>query len=416
MAAHAKAPFRVIVAGGGLVGLTAAHVLHKAGIDFVILEKHKTVLPAVGSVMTIWPQTFRILEQLGLNDTIAPMIEALRTNTVMVANDAKELDVSNFPDMVEKKCEKQVADLAEKYLRPYLSTYRVLVAQTESLPNVPTNIKCDGVGYGVTTQFMYGEKISVFALYEKLDNPTSEHHKYTDKDKADMLERWGDLMVVPGYTVRDVRARCRSPIGLYNCEEGLVERWHHGRIVLVGDAVRKLDPHTGQGYNEGVTDMVVLANGLRQMLLDHGQAGSLPGTAAVEAVSAAYKAKRMKQMGVVTETAKAFARMAAWLSWKDMVLAKYVQPYLPLNWLSLNYVLGPLIQGSPVLEWLEELRQPPAKMAWKHHPKVAKAVDQEGSSGRSATAVSKVSVAKKWTLVAGASAAAAAAGHRLRGR
>lgn len=103
MAAQASRPFRVIVAGGGLVGLMAAHILSKAGIDFVVLEKHNTVVPTVGSVMTIWPQTFRILEQLGLNDLVEPLTEALRTNIVMAANDARQMDVSDFPDMVEKK-------------------------------------------------------------------------------------------------------------------------------------------------------------------------------------------------------------------------------------------------------------------------------------------------------------------------
>lgn len=308
-------------------------------------------------------------------------------------------------------------ELAEKYQRPYLSTYRVLVAQIESLPGVPSNIKCDGVGYGVTTQLMYGNKISVFALYEKLETPVSDHHRYTDKDKVDMLERWGDLMVAPGYSVRDVQALCKPSTGMYDCEEGLVEKWHHERIVLVGDAVRKLDPHSGQGYNEGVTDLVVLVNGIRRMLLEQVQGDGIgPSTAAIAGVAAAYEAERMKSTGMVVELAKAFARMAAWLSWKDMVIAKYVQPYLPLNYLSLTYILGPLIREAPVLEWLEEPRQPPAQMAWKHHPKMDKVADEGEPSVQGVAAVSGASVSTKRMLVAGATAAAAGTRRRFQWR
>ncbi|KAI1168653.1 hypothetical protein F5B18DRAFT_595990 [Nemania serpens] len=56
MATH----FRAIIVSSGLVGLTAAHVFSKAGIDFIILEKHDTPLSMKGPTLGIWPQTLRI--------------------------------------------------------------------------------------------------------------------------------------------------------------------------------------------------------------------------------------------------------------------------------------------------------------------------------------------------------------------
>lgn len=311
-------------------------------------------------------------------------------------------------------------DLALKYQRPYLSTYRVLVAQVGTLPDVPTNIKYDGVRYGVTTQFMYGKAVSYMAVYEKLETPSSEHRPYTEKDKTELIDRWGHLMVLPGYSVRDLYDRSPANVGLYDCEEGSVERSHYGRIVLVGDAVRKLDPHTGQGYNEGITDLVVLVNGLRKML-QSAPSDSLafrPSTARLEAVFAQYEATRMKEMDKVLEISKAFARMAAWLSWKDMFMARYVQPYLPLNYLSMTYVIGPMIAASPVLEWLEERRLPPSKVAWKHHPKPETtepaAVNHPGEG--TPTALSGMTIFTKSIWTAGATALAAMGGRRFHWR
>lgn len=63
-------PFKVIVAGGGPVGLTAAHALTRAGIDFIVLERQKSPFTEAGSSLVLNPQAMRILSQLGLLDAL----------------------------------------------------------------------------------------------------------------------------------------------------------------------------------------------------------------------------------------------------------------------------------------------------------------------------------------------------------
>lgn len=62
----APSDFRVIVVGGGPNGLTAAHMLSKAGIDFVVLEKRDTCMAEVGASLVVGPNTARVYDQLGL--------------------------------------------------------------------------------------------------------------------------------------------------------------------------------------------------------------------------------------------------------------------------------------------------------------------------------------------------------------
>lgn len=62
--------FRVIIVGGGLVGLTAAHILSKAGIDFVVLEEHDKVTPYLGSLLSITPSVQRVMDQLDLLEAL----------------------------------------------------------------------------------------------------------------------------------------------------------------------------------------------------------------------------------------------------------------------------------------------------------------------------------------------------------
>ncbi|KAI1389961.1 FAD binding domain protein [Hypoxylon trugodes] len=61
-----KKPFRVIIVGGGVGGLTASHCLQKAGIDHVLLERRSTAAPPEGASISLYPNGLRIVNQLGL--------------------------------------------------------------------------------------------------------------------------------------------------------------------------------------------------------------------------------------------------------------------------------------------------------------------------------------------------------------
>lgn len=82
-----QSSFRVIVVGGGMIGLSLAHILDRAGIDFVVLEKHKTVLAEKGSAFGIWPPAGRILDQMGLLERFKPHMYASKNTIVFSATD-----------------------------------------------------------------------------------------------------------------------------------------------------------------------------------------------------------------------------------------------------------------------------------------------------------------------------------------
>ncbi|KAI9164120.1 FAD-dependent monooxygenase DEP2 [Paramyrothecium foliicola] len=61
-------PFRVIVVGGGVAGLTASHCLEKAGIEHIVLERRGEVAPSEGASIAIYPNGARILKQIDCFD------------------------------------------------------------------------------------------------------------------------------------------------------------------------------------------------------------------------------------------------------------------------------------------------------------------------------------------------------------
>jgi 2-polyprenyl-6-methoxyphenol hydroxylase-like FAD-dependent oxidoreductase len=57
---------KIIVVGGGPVGMTAAHALSRAGIDFVLLESRSEIVMDAGSGLVLSAMGLRALGQLGL--------------------------------------------------------------------------------------------------------------------------------------------------------------------------------------------------------------------------------------------------------------------------------------------------------------------------------------------------------------
>ncbi|POS69780.1 FAD binding domain-containing protein [Diaporthe helianthi] len=71
-----KQPFTVLIAGGGIAGLTLANMLERIGVNYVILEGYSKIAPQVGASIGILPNGCRVLDQIGLYDEIRKLIDA----------------------------------------------------------------------------------------------------------------------------------------------------------------------------------------------------------------------------------------------------------------------------------------------------------------------------------------------------
>lgn len=68
-----KRPFKVVIVGGSVAGLSLANMLQWLNIDFVILEAYPHIAPQVGASIGLLPHGNRILDQLGLFEKILSM-------------------------------------------------------------------------------------------------------------------------------------------------------------------------------------------------------------------------------------------------------------------------------------------------------------------------------------------------------
>ncbi|KAF2632749.1 FAD/NAD(P)-binding domain-containing protein [Macroventuria anomochaeta] len=72
-------PFRVVIVGAGIVGLSLSHALQLAKIDHVVLEKYDRVKSVKGAALIIWPNAERIFDQFGFLPKILSTITPVTT-------------------------------------------------------------------------------------------------------------------------------------------------------------------------------------------------------------------------------------------------------------------------------------------------------------------------------------------------
>ncbi|KAI0100110.1 hypothetical protein GGR51DRAFT_533857 [Nemania sp. FL0031] len=251
---------------------------------------------------------------------------------------------------------------------PFTTNFRLLFGNLPALADLPRNTNFECAAEGVSTQILTGEKRAWFAVYEKIEAPTSKRLRWTEDDKAKMLRKWGHLHMATGYTLKDAYEKRIGDVGLINLEEGLLDKWYWRRIVLVGDAVRKLEPHAGLGYNAGVSDLVELVNGLRRLIKTKGRREP-PTTDDLEALFKEYQAKRMEETPTIVRSSEKRARMCTWMSPWDRFTAAVLMRYLPLGKYGVYCIMAPIFSRAPVLEWLDEKNLPARAVPYVHHPR-----------------------------------------------
>lgn len=116
-----SSPFKVIIVGGSIVGLTLAHCLDHAGIDYVLLEKHEDIQPQLGAFVGIMPNGARILEQLGLHDKVRATSEPITVSRSVFPDGYIFSD--NWPAQMTKRYPRQSSILSLTFLQPWYSIY-----------------------------------------------------------------------------------------------------------------------------------------------------------------------------------------------------------------------------------------------------------------------------------------------------
>lgn len=91
-------PFKVIVCGGGPIGLVVAHALSKANIDYVVLERQDDIVVDLGASTIVWQSTLRIMSQFGILDRFREVGVPITKTVMRAAADQPRYGVISLDD------------------------------------------------------------------------------------------------------------------------------------------------------------------------------------------------------------------------------------------------------------------------------------------------------------------------------
>lgn len=322
---------RVVVAGAGPVGLTAALVLARRGVPVTVLEAG-TEPAAESRASTFHPPTLEMLAELGVVDALlarglrADSFQFRDRRTGPVATLDLSLLAGDTPYPFRLQCEQnKLTPLLLDALGRLPGTdirFGAAVAGVERSARGVHAVLADGgrvrgawlvgadgahsaVRRSVGAEFhgmTYPERFLVASLDEDLRavlpdlapiayvlDPdewmvllrTPDHWRVLLPTPDDTSDR-GELARLPG-RLRALTARRGGPAvahaGMYRVHQRVAGTFRSGRVLLCGDAAHVNNPLGGMGMNSGIHDAVLLGGALADLLTGEGTDGELTARA-----------------------------------------------------------------------------------------------------------------------------------------
>ncbi|ROW08283.1 hypothetical protein VMCG_03175 [Cytospora schulzeri] len=407
--------FKVIVVGGGPVGLIAAHSLSKAGIDFVVLERRPEVVEEIGHEVLRWSDfnkhgltreswyTWMFKANHGAfasmthrAEFIEVLYEGLRDeDRARIHTNKKLASIESNSDGVVVTCEdgstyegsivlgadgvhsptrgimrdiclKATPDADVDGERPFSVEYKTMWC---SFPRRYEYAPGDhNITHGDTAslQFLNSTRRSWIFLYEKLDSEAAKDRvSYTEADMEAFAAKHADMPVGDLIKLKDMFPS-RTSGGMANLEEGVLKQWSGGRIVLAGDAAHKFTPNAGLGLNNGIQDIMALTNELHRCVESVGR-GSSPSQDEIAAVFRRYQEARWQNTQNDYEMSARITRLCAWPNTAYWFFDQYIMGNIPyVNQLILKYVVSPATANGLCLDFVEGEEPLQGKMPWVH--------------------------------------------------
>jgi 2-polyprenyl-6-methoxyphenol hydroxylase-like FAD-dependent oxidoreductase len=299
---------RAIVIGAGVGGLAAGVALQRKGWDVTVLER-AAALENVGAGLAVAPNALKALDALGLGSEIRAL-SALQGEAGITRPDGRWIARTDAaraearygdPTVVVHRA--ALVGLLAGALAP--DTLRTGVAVTGVDPDtgrVSTAdgeltgdlvVAADGIDSAIRARLFPEHPGPVYAgvtswrvvvphpggalrpveawgrgtvfgiavlgdgrVYCYATAPAPPGARAAD-EKAELLRHFGGFAAPVPELIRSADAVLRTDI---RCLDRPPDRFHHGRVALLGDAAHAMVPNLGQGANQAIEDAVVLAS------------------------------------------------------------------------------------------------------------------------------------------------------------
>ncbi|RDA85088.1 hypothetical protein CP532_3105 [Ophiocordyceps camponoti-leonardi (nom. inval.)] len=142
--------------------------------------------------------------------------------------------------------------------------YACVFGISTDVKGVTTGLQLSLLDHGLTIHVFNGKDSKAFwfvVIKTKRRYAYEERPHYTPEDARKTCESIASKRIDTDLTFGHLWERCQVST-MTPLEEGCFDTWYGGRMVCVGDAVRKVTPNIGQGANMAIEDVAALANAL----------------------------------------------------------------------------------------------------------------------------------------------------------
>lgn len=166
----------------------------------------------------------------------------------------------------------------------------------------------------------------------------------------------------------DNRIRCK----LTNLEQGMLKKWHCGRIVLLGDSCHKVTPNQALGANNAMESVCSLTNHLYDLLSSKAD-GQKPSAEELDKVFGAYQKQRYPRAKKSHDETTFYTKMCAWDGF-GMQTASTWGPAI-IGWETLKNQFVDLHRSAIKLSFVPETQKRVGAVLWndelppEHKPK-----------------------------------------------
>jgi 2-polyprenyl-6-methoxyphenol hydroxylase-like FAD-dependent oxidoreductase len=328
---------RILIAGGGIAGLTLAVALRRRGCDAELIERNQHWEP-VGGGIAVQPNAMRVLDELGIGALVAragaivsrwQFRDQLGNVLCDIGLDPLWKGIGSFIGVERTRLHDALRSEAVGFR---LGTWVTSLSADDSGVAVAFNngtagrydlvVGADGIhsamrGFALgKTEPVYGGQM-VWRSVAPIQTPDLHAIQFWLGDGnffglcpvgagtygfanitgprahdavAGRLQRLRDRFAEFGGPIRDYLAALERDQQLHCAPIEWLEaaQWHHGRVVLIGDAAHASSPMMGQGGSMAMEDALVLAE-------------SLCSTSSVETAIATFVARRQQRIDWVQQ-------------------------------------------------------------------------------------------------------------------
>ncbi|KAI4864021.1 hypothetical protein F4820DRAFT_425139 [Hypoxylon rubiginosum] len=232
---------------------------------------------------------------------------------------------------------------------PMAASFQGLFARAPCRDDIPKGCFFESHGTGVASQVVNGNEFMYFAVLRALPKPTTERRRYTRQELEEEAKRLSDVHIFPTVTFKEIWQNCdhENDASLVHIEEGFLDKWHHGRIVLLGDAVHKMTPINGNGVNTGLQSATVLVNQLHGIL----SSGSSFTDEALEKAFHNYQTTQEEGCRKICEQGAFMTRLVTWSTWTGWFFDRFIVPWLNLEE-TVKSQVRPMLQDAHILDFI----------------------------------------------------------------